>query len=80
MEIIIALPFLAVPLIFPVMAGLMAKNFGRPFWTWFWIGCFLPFIVNFILLFLKDRSKRVQNFLLPLEDVNISYHEEQIRA
>lgn len=80
MEIIIALPFLAVPLIFPVMAGLMAKNFGRPFWTWFWIGCLLPFIANFILLFLKDRSPRVQNIMLSLEDDKKPYYEEQIRA
>jgi len=31
MEVILALPFILLPLSFPVMAGYMAKRFGRSF-------------------------------------------------
>jgi hypothetical protein len=60
MEIVIALPFLIIPLFFPVVSGLMARGFGRKFWPWFFMGLFLPLIANIILLCLPDRSKPKQ--------------------
>ena len=58
MEVIFAIPFLLIPLLLPVTAGLMAKSFGRKFWPWFFIGIPLPFIANVILLCLPDKSKK----------------------
>lgn len=57
MELIAALPFVLLPFFFPVIAGLMAINFGRKFWLWFFIGALLPFIANIILLCLPDKKK-----------------------
>ena len=47
----------------PFLSGIMAHSFGRSFWKWFIIGCFLPFIANFIQAFLPDKtsSSNVKN-------------------
>lgn len=58
MEVLMALPLILVPFFWPVVTGLMAKNFGRKFWVWFWIGVPLPFIAVVVLLFLPDKGKR----------------------
>jgi hypothetical protein len=65
MEVLIALPFIMIPFFFPVIAGLMAKNFGRRFWPWFFIAFALPFIANVILLCLPDISGRGEQKLIP---------------
>lgn len=57
MELLFALPFLMLPLVFPVIAGILAKNSGRSFRFWFWISFLLPFISCIILLCLRDKSK-----------------------
>jgi hypothetical protein len=47
----------------PLLSALMARQFGRSFRRWFFIGCILPFIANIILFFLppiqavKEKSK-----------------------
>jgi hypothetical protein len=56
MEIVLALPFLILPLSLPVMAGYMARRFGRSFWLWFWISIPLPLISCFIIACLPDKS------------------------
>jgi hypothetical protein len=56
MEVVLAMPLLMVPFIMPLIAGLMAKTYGRSFWTWFFIGIPLPFIAQIILLCLPDKS------------------------
>jgi len=56
MEGLFALPFLLLPLALPVMAGYVAKRFGRSFWLWFWISIPLPLISCFIILCLPDKS------------------------
>lgn len=56
MEVIFALPLLAVPFILPMIAGLMARTYGRSFWCWFFIAIPLPLIANIILLCLPDKS------------------------
>lgn len=38
----------------PVM-GYLATTKGYHFWTWFFIGLFLPIISLFILFFLKEK-------------------------
>jgi hypothetical protein len=58
MEVLFSLPILIIPFILPMIAGLMAKTYGRSFWTWFLIGLPLPLIANVILLCLPDRTKK----------------------
>ena len=36
---------------FPLLTGYCALQYGRSFWVWFIVGCFLP-IVSFLLIFL----------------------------
>ena len=57
MEVLFSLPILIIPFILPMIAGLMAKSYGRSFWTWFLIGVPLPLIANLILLCLPDRTQ-----------------------
>lgn len=56
MEFAFALPLLLLPLLLPVMAGYIAKRFGRKFWVWFLISIPLPLISCFILVCLPDKS------------------------
>jgi hypothetical protein len=43
-------PLLAIPLV----NAFLARTMGRPFWTWFALGCVLPIISFFILFFLPE--------------------------
>ena len=36
-------------LMFPAVTGYAAYNYGRSFWLWFTIGCFLP-VVSYLVL------------------------------
>lgn len=38
----------------PLTSAFFARSLGRPFWLWFAIGCVLPLISVFILLFLPE--------------------------
>ena len=58
MEVLFSLPILIIPFILPMIAGLMAKSYGRSFWTWFLIGVPLPLFANIILLCLPDRTQK----------------------
>jgi hypothetical protein len=58
MEFLFAIPILFIPVMFPVIAGCMAKCFGRKFWLWFWISVPLPFISLLIMIILPDKSKQ----------------------
>ena len=55
MEVLLAIPVIMIPFLWPVLTGLMAKSFGRKFWLWFFIGIPLPFIAMVILVCLPDR-------------------------
>lgn len=57
MEVLVALPVIALPFFFPVVTGLMAKTMGRKFWLWFWLGLPLPFVACVILLCLPVRQR-----------------------
>jgi len=59
MEFVFALPLAFTPFIIPLITGLMAKNLGRKFWPWFFIGIPLPLIANIILLCLPDKTKKI---------------------
>jgi MFS family permease len=74
MEFVFALPLLFIPLVMPLIAGQMAKSFGRKFWPWFFIGIPLPFITNIILLCLPDKTKKKTNELKGVENEKISDH------
>jgi hypothetical protein len=58
MEVLLAIPILLVVFMFPIIAGCMAKSFGRGFWPWFLISIPLPLIPCFVLLCLPDKSKK----------------------
>jgi MFS family permease len=58
MEVMFAIPLILVPFFWPVITGLMAKNFGRKFWPWFLIGIPLPFIAVAVLLFLPTKTNK----------------------
>ena len=73
MEVMFALPLILVPFFWPVITGLMAKNFGRKFWPWFFIGIPLPFIAVIVLLFLPVRPKQ-QTELTVVENDKIFDH------
>ena len=57
MEVVAAIPLILLPFFLPLIAGLMAVNFGRKFWPWFLVGIMLPFVANIILLCLRDKRK-----------------------
>ena len=66
--------YLAIPLV----AGYMAKSYGRPFLPWFLFGCFLPAIAHFTLYFLVTRDikrNKLKSLLTPDE---IDYMDDQI--
>ncbi len=46
----IVLAALAFYLSIPLVAGYFAHCYGRSFWMWFLIGCFLPVIAHFVLI------------------------------
>lgn len=52
----------------PPITGYYARSKGYHYWTWFFIGLFLPVIANIILYFLKDR---------PVEPQEVILHEHQ---
>ena len=68
MEFVFAIPLLFTPFMMPLITGLMAKNFGRKFWLWFFLGLLLPFIAAIVLLCLPDKSKRKVVELRPVEN------------
>jgi hypothetical protein len=68
MEVLIAIPIIIIPFLFPILSGLMAISFGRKFWPWFIVGLFLPFISMIILLALPDRCKKIES---PVTDEEI---------
>ena len=74
MEVILALPILIIPLIFPFISGQMAKCYGRKFWPWFCIGMALPFIANIILLCLPDKSKQKPTVVKAVDNEKIFDH------
>ncbi|MEM7549655.1 MAG: hypothetical protein AAF363_08270 [Bacteroidota bacterium] len=49
---------LAFYLSFPLVAGYFAHSYGRSFWLWFAIGCFLPVISYGILLLAIHLDER----------------------
>ena len=59
MEFIFAFPFLLLPLAFPLIAGLMARSFGKSFRFWFWISFLIPFISCLILLCLPEKEEKI---------------------
>lgn len=75
-------PFLALPIFrisllvpFALLAGKMAKDMGRKFWPWFFIGMLLPLLANFILSFLPPALFQKQSKgLKPVENEELFNH------
>lgn len=82
MFIDIGLLILAFFLAIPAVTGYFAYSYGRSFWIWFFIGCFLP-IISYVLLALLYRrapkSKRddIYREMTRFED---EYMEAHIKA
>ena len=75
MEVLFALPIILIPFFWPVVTGLVARGYGRKFWTWFFLGIPLPFIAVIILLFLPDKLVRnAAAELQPVENEKIFDH------
>ncbi len=49
------------PLFFmPIMTGYYAYSHGRAFWRWFFIGCGLPYVSLFVVVWVVRRDQRRQ--------------------
>ena len=54
-----ALIVILTPLFFmPLMTAFLAYNHGRSFWRWFDIGCGLPYVSLFVVMFVAHRDKK----------------------
>ena len=54
-----ALSVILTPLFFmPLMTAFMAYNHGRSFWRWFGIGCALPYVSLFVIMFVVHRNRK----------------------
>lgn len=54
-----ALVVILTPLFFmPLMTAFMAYNHDRSFWRWFGIGCGLPYVSLFVIMFVVHRDKK----------------------
>ena len=55
-EVLIAI---LTPLFFmPLMTAFMAYNHGRAFWRWFGLGCVLPYVSLFVIMFVVHRDRK----------------------
>ncbi|GAA3964697.1 hypothetical protein [Hymenobacter antarcticus] len=54
-----ALLVILTPLFFmPLMTAFMASSHGRSFWRWFGIGCALPYLSLFVVMFVVHHDKK----------------------
>ena len=74
----LTLAILSLSLLVPIafFAGRMAKDMGRKFWPWFFIGMVLPLAANFILAFLPSAlpQKKVIKEISPVENEHLFDH------
>ena len=42
----------------PLMTAFMAYSHGRSFWRWFSVGCALPYVSLFVIMFVVHRDKK----------------------
>ena len=66
MEIITIVAVALVVSFFPIKTGWVAKDLGRNFWVWFFLGLFMPFLSVIVLLCLpiKKIKKKKKNLLV----------------
>ncbi len=57
----------------PPVTGYFASSKGYSYWTWFFIGLFLPIIANIILYFLKDKPVELGEIILHEHDDNVLF-------
>ncbi|WP_035562947.1 hypothetical protein [Hymenobacter sp. IS2118] len=54
------------PLFFmPLMTAFMANSHGRSFWRWFGVGCALPYVSLFVIMFVVHRDKKQLAMTVP---------------
>ena len=74
MLIDIAFLMLAFLLSIPAITGYFAHCYGKSFWRWFAIGCFLPVIAQVVLALLCHRDARKEQ---RRKSVFISRYEDE---
>ena len=83
MLIDVALVLLAFLLSIPAITGYFAHCYGRSFWKWFVIGCFLPVIAQVILAFLCHKAaqreqQRPSSFISRYEDEQMHHQIHEV--
>lgn len=68
MEIVTIATMVLVISFFPIKTGWVAKDLGRNYWVWLFLGLFLPFISMVILLCLPIKKKQMEQKSLPQSD------------
>lgn len=66
----------------PAVAGYFAYSYGRSFWVWFILGCFLPIIFHILLALLCSRkaTSRKNYIFSELTRYEDEYMHAQIKA
>lgn len=58
----------------PTVVGYFAYAYGRSFWGWFWLSCFLPIFSHILLYILVSRDTRNHRVLSPAEERHMQQH------
>lgn len=82
MLIDIALLFLAFFLTIPAVIGYFAYSYGKSFWIWFMLGCFLPIISHILLALLCSRkpSSKKKSIYTEMTRYEDEYMQDHIKA
>lgn len=70
MEIITIAAVVLVVSFFPIKTGWVAKDLGRNFWVWFFLGLVFPFASMIVLLCLPIKKIQMEQKILPLSNHN----------
>ncbi len=60
----------------PPVTGYYASTKGYNYWTWFFIGLFLPIISNIILYFLKAKPVELGEIILHEHEDNVLFSKD----
>jgi hypothetical protein len=55
---------------FPIKTGWVAKDLGRNFWVWFFLGLIFPFASMIVLLCLPIKKIQMEQKILPSSNHN----------
>ena len=78
MEILTIITTALVISFFPLKTGFVAKDFGRNFWLWFFMGLFMPFVSVVILLCLPIKGLELSKKEKNMTQLNSDQHDDVI--